>query len=398
MFSWARDVCKSVFAAAIINGVCSQLCLANSDTVLSIGEVSTQVSGWTVGKNLTSGGCLAAATYQDETTAWVGFDRDGKGVLGFTNPKWKSIDVGQQYAIQLRARGRASWVGNFVGTARKDEKGIIISNVKIDFLIDFAKAGGISVFIEGKPVTRLSLGGSNSAIDAAYTCNNGGSTAGASPTDQPRKDHESESEYSGTGFFVSSNGHLLTNNHVIKGCTRFTASIAGGLPQKASVLAADETNDLALLIIDAKPTFVPAFDTRPKVGEAIYVYGFPLTGVLASTGNFTVGNITATAGLNDDTRMLQISAPVQPGNSGGPVIDQNGNILGVIVSKLNAMKFAKVTNDIPQNVNFSIKSSIATNFLESNGITPNTKKSDMSLDPTNVAELARMFTIRLVCQ
>lgn len=96
-------------------------------------------------------------------------------------------------------------------------------------------------------------------------------------------------------------------------------------------------NDLALLSANVKPAIVPALNSHPRVGESIHVYGFPLSGVLATSGNFTLGNITANAGVKDDTRMIQISAPVQPGNSGGPVIDECGNISGVLISKLKKL-------------------------------------------------------------
>src|SRR5262249_57418929 len=111
---------------------------------------------------------------------------------------------------------------------------------------------------------------------------------------------------------------------------------------------------------------LPAFRSPPRLGESIAIFGFPLTGLLSSSGNFTTGSVAAVTGLSDDSRMVQISAPVQPGNSGGPLIDKYGNVIGVIVAKLNAIGVASVTNDIPQNVNFAIKSPLATHFLASN--------------------------------
>jgi S1-C subfamily serine protease len=129
--------------------------------------------------------------------------------------------------------------------------------------------------------------------------------------------------------------------------------------------------------------------------------GGALTGAAAraATGNFTVGNITASAGLGDDTRMLRISTPVQPGNSGGPLIDQYGTIVGVISSKLNAMNVALVNNDIPQNVNFAIKAMIALNFLDSNGIPPAVgTRSPTPLDAATLAEQAKLFTVHVVCR
>ena len=128
-------------------------------------------------------------------------------------------------------------------------------------------------------------------------------------------------------------------------------------------------NDLALLTTSGlTPSAVPNLRTGVRLGENIFVYGFPLSGLLASSGNFTIGNVTAVAGLGDDTTMIQMSAPVQPGNSGGPVLDQHGNVVAVVVSKLNALRIAKVTSDIPQNVNFAIKSLIAMGFLEAGNV------------------------------
>lgn len=137
---------------------------------------------------------------------------------------------------------------------------------------------------------------------------------------------------------------------------------------------------------------------RARVGESVYAFGFPLNGLLATTGNFTIGNVTATAGLGDDTRHIQVSVPIQPGNSGGPLVDQYGNVVGVIVSKLNALKMASLTSDLAQNVNFAIKTTVALNFLEANGILAplNTRSSDPMTADT-IAERAKAFTVRVNC-
>ena len=121
---------------------------------------------------------------------------------------------------------------------------------------------------------------------------------------------------------------MLTNQHVVDGCRIFRVNRVGALPEPARLLAADKENDLALLKSDLKPEEVPGFRQRVRVGENVAIFGFPLTGLLATTGNFTVGNVTATAGLRDDTRKYQISAPIHGGNSGGPLMDRSGNIIG----------------------------------------------------------------------
>src|SRR5439155_21695916 len=95
-----------------------------------------------------------------------------------------------------------------------------------------------------------------------------------------------------------------------------------------------------------------------RQGDGIVAVGFPLRGLLASGPNVTTGTISALAGLGDDSRYLQITAPVQPGSSGGPLLDQSGNVVGVVVGKLDALRVAQAIGDIPQNVNFAINAAV----------------------------------------
>lgn len=112
-----------------------------------------------------------------------------------------------------------------------------------------------------------------------------------------------------------------------------------------------------------------------------------------------MGNVTATAGLGDDTSQLQMSVPIQPGNSGGPLVDQYGNVVGIIVAKLNALKMASITSDVAQNVNFAIKTTTALSFLEANGIeTPVASKGGEPMDGETIAEKAKTFTLRVNCR
>jgi S1-C subfamily serine protease len=127
------------------------------------------------------------------------------------------------------------------------------------------------------------------------------------------------------------------------------------------------------------------------------VYGFPLTGALAAGGNFTTGNVTALAGLADDSRFLQISAPVQPGNSGGPLLDRNGTVVGIVVAKLNALEIASATGDIPQNVNFAIKASVAAAFLDAQSVAHAENAGVGALSTPDIAERAKSFTVQVVC-
>lgn len=131
----------------------------------------------------------------------------------------------------------------------------------------------------------------------------------------------------------------------------------------------DKTNDLALPRTTVSSSRVASFRTGVHLGEGAAVFGFPCASVLSTSGNFTLENVTALTGLGDDSRHLQLSAPVQAGNSGGTLLDENGNMVGVAVSKLNALKvMVAIKEKIPQNVNFAIKTSVASAFLENNGL------------------------------
>jgi len=172
----------------------------------------------------------------------------------------------------------------------------------------------------------------------------------AQPPPQP-KPPETSGGTSGTGFFVTHDGLILTNAHVVKDCTQILLAPPQGAFVSAQVLARDTINDLALLKTETTSTHVAQLRLNIRLGENVEAFGYPLTTVLASSGNFTSGSVTALAGFRDDSRYLQISAPVQPGNSGGPLLDQSGNLVGVVSAKLNALNIMLATNgDIPQNV------------------------------------------------
>ncbi|MEX2492949.1 MAG: serine protease [Nitrospirales bacterium] len=127
------------------------------------------------------------------------------------------------------------------------------------------------------------------------------------------------------------------------------------------------------------------------------VVGFPLHGLLASEANVTTGSVSALAGIGNDTRFLQITAPVQIGNSGGPLLDEGGHIVGLVVSKLDAIHMAKATGDIPQNINFAIKGTVAKSFLDSQSVEYETETSSTSLEIADIGAAAKNFTLLLEC-
>ena len=205
---------------------------------------------------------------------------------------------------------------------------------------------------------------------------------------------------SGTGFVVA-DGRLLTNNHVVDDCARVVARNAAGRRARARVDATDAGRDLAVLTVPADFGPPLPFRSAPPIrrGELVVTYGFPLSGLLSSGPTLTTGDVSALAGLKDNPANLQISAPVQPGNSGGPLLDAQANVVGVVVSKLNAARVAQMAGgDIPQNVNFAVKGGEALAFLRAHGVQPRTERSEgADRRAFEVGEVANASTVFLQC-
>lgn len=389
-----------LFSAAVLPAVASPAPLQ-----LTIDKTLGKVAGWSIAYSESLGGCLAAATYGDDTTIWFGFNGSrGTTYLAFTNPKWRSVGIGGQYQLRLATNVGNRWQGMFTGFEYGDAPGVFQTGLKDRFIADLSNAGLVSLELSGRRIASLSLVGSTEAFEAVLACQKDSSIAkakagGTTAENKGGVGPSTAKSSHGTGFYVSARGHVMTNQHVIDGCKDVTVSHIGAPPVKARLVASDAMNDLAVLSTDTVPSVVPPLAMRARVGETVYAYGFPLSGILATTGNFTIGNVTATAGLNDDTRHIQISAPVQPGNSGGPLVDQFGNVVGIIVGKLNVLKMASITSDLAQNVNFAIKTTTALNFLETNSIdVPINARTTDPMDGGAIAERAKAFTVRVSCQ
>lgn len=201
----------------------------------------------------------------------------------------------------------------------------------------------------------------------------------------------------GTGFFVTAAGHLITNEHVVRRCDRITGRLASGEVFPLSLVASDPRNDLAVLKGAGGRAFASLRRSTPPLGERVVVYGFPLSGELAASGNLTTGLISASTGLRGDSGQFQISAPIQPGNSGGPVLDDQGLVVAVVQSKLDAARAHRVTGDVPQNVNFAIKGNVLKSFLEAEGIRFDERSSGERRRESAIAEDAMRYTVLVAC-
>ena len=196
-------------------------------------------------------------------------------------------------------------------------------------------------------------------------------------------------EYStGTGFAISKAGHVATNYHVVEDAENITVAVPGPMGSRklsAKVIVSDEKNDLAILFIN-DPDF-GGFDPIPygfrnsavSVGEDVFVLGYPMTETMGEEVKLTNGIVNSKTGFQGDITMYQISAPVQPGNSGGPLFDEDGNIIGVVSAK----------HEGAENVNYAVKISYLKSLIdilpqqialeENNGLAGMKLKDQMSI-------------------
>jgi len=203
----------------------------------------------------------------------------------------------------------------------------------------------------------------------------------------------------GTGFAVTHATHVVTNAHVVEQC-RSLRVFSGTQQASARLVAQDPELDLAVLQTSLAVPKTIAVRSGPalRLGDSVIAFGFPLTGSLSQGGNLTTGNVSALAGLRDDPKYIQMTAPVQPGNSGGPLLDAGGNLVGVITAKLDALAIAKRTGDIPQNVNFAVKGPVLETFLQTNQIPYDVAVTDGQLAVADVADMAKQAAVRIECR
>ncbi|WPB83205.1 trypsin-like peptidase domain-containing protein [Sediminicoccus rosea] len=205
----------------------------------------------------------------------------------------------------------------------------------------------------------------------------------------------------GTGFLVA-NERVMTNHHVIDNCNRVLLRTPSGHWLAAAPPARmDAQLDVALLNVPGLVGPALAFRSGPAVrrGEGVVAYGFPLAGLLSSDPKLTRGEVNGLRGIGDNPNQYQISAEVQPGNSGGPLVDMQGHVVGVVVSKLNAQAVSRRTGDIAQNVNFAIQGQAALAFARRAGVEPRLAESSGPDRATaDVGEIAHRSTLFIRCE
>ena len=222
----------------------------------------------------------------------------------------------------------------------------------------------------------------------------------------------------GSGFFVSKLGHIVTNEHVVRECGSVTVGDNTNNQVTASVLEIDKRNDLALLRISS--TKMASVETKAlisklglklvplaseglfksddvELGEDVLVAGYPYGELFSDTIKVTKGIVSANKGMGDDRGQFQMDAAVQSGNSGGPIYDENGNIVGVVIAQLNKLKVAKAIGSLPENVNFGIKASTVRQFLTSAGLPTKWSNRTERKSTKELAQIAKKQTVMVVC-
>jgi S1-C subfamily serine protease len=168
---------------------------------------------------------------------------------------------------------------------------------------------------------------------------------------------QKKSGSTGTGFFVNNDGTIVTCAHVVAGANKLAVNI-NGTRYDAQLISANESTDLAIIKIDyaSNRYFALSELEREDVGNKVSVLGYPLAHVLGTEVRLTDGLISAKTGINSNPTYFQMSVPIQPGNSGGPIFNERFQVVGVASSKLSDMAMLQQTGTLPQNVNFGVKS------------------------------------------
>ncbi|MDX5414206.1 MAG: serine protease [Rhodobacterales bacterium] len=324
-------------------------------------------------------------------------DRGAQNVHNYTESQHQSI--GEPYLVRranLAVSSATRGDGTILYTRSNYVNGvwstIILSTNSNDSALLNAVAASISVG-RAAPVTITTGGRLERAImDTVAFLNEESDSATRQSNGQDKASNNSTR--AGSGFFVSRDGYALTNAHVVDGCSKITVD-----GQNALLVETSADFDLALLKTDGTHGKQSAvFSARPALlNSDVTAVGYPYAGLLGGL-NVTRGAVSSLKGLGGEAFTMQITAPVQTGNSGGPLIGSDGLVVGVVVSKLDVLKVLEITGDIPQNVNFAIRGEIAKLFLAQNGINPELGTSKDLLPPEELAQKAQTFTVFIECK
>ncbi len=406
---------------ATISAIVAALCLVVvSSTSSARGPYgSINVGNWHGGAytNDQSGSfshCAAGATYQSGIYFVVSVGEDYSWRLGFAHENWQ-LTPGQAFALALTFDGRPAI--NVQGLPIGSRLVNVDMPANSSLIAQFRKAKVMTAFAQGQLfqfdlthtaqllpslvncVVSIKKNGIASAGEFAVTLPKPAAVTASTPSSSTPQKPAKAVNKTGTGFVISNNGHVVTNQHVVEGCVGdIQGSLSGEAPIKLRLVSSDETNDLALLQAPTPFKEVAIIRDKPiHPGDSVVAIGYPFHGLLTSDFTVTTGVVNSLSGVLNDTRYLQISAAVQPGNSGGPLLDAGGEVVGIVAAKLNALKFARATGDIPENINFAIKTGALRDFLDNSVVAYQTADVKNELKTADIARNARAFTLLIAC-
>ena len=355
--------------------------------------------------------CAASASYQNGIVFLVSVGQDYSWTLGFAHENWK-LKPGEGFPLALTFDGQAAINVQGLPIGANLVKVVMPANSAL--IGQFRKAKVMTAFAQGQLI-QLNLTQTGQLLPSLANCvaavkKNGIGNAGefavalpkpaaASAEGQPSKPAKAMTQ-SGTGFAISAAGHVVTNAHVVRGCVGdIEGNLGGEAPVKLRLVSSDPVNDLALLQAPNPFKEIATIRDRPvHSGDSVVAIGYPFHGMLTSDFTVTTGIVSSLGGLRNDTRFLQISAAVQPGNSGGPLLDTDGQIVGVVTGKLDWLRIAKATGDLPENINFAIKTGMLRDFLDNSAIAYQTAAETRGdLKTTDIAKNARGYTLLISC-
>lgn len=356
--------------------------------------------------------CAATTPYANGVILVVSQNAAGTWSLAFASPGYR-FNKGENAAIDVTFDGREQ--ARLYATAYQSN--MLTAIMPLNVVRTFQKAS-LMVATAGRAVLNFDLTSTGPVIAALANCVSkvkadgldkagdftkgaakpavAGDKQGAPPAKPART-----GTFTGTGFVVSPNGHIVTNSHVIDSCTGdIKGNLAGEAAMVLRVVSSDATNDLALLQAPSTATFKDFAKIRDRSmhsGDSVVAIGFPLHGYLSSDLTVTTGIVSSLSGFRNHTGRLQISAAVQAGNSGGPLFDLSGQVAGVVVAKLNALRMIKETGQLTENVNFAIKTGALRDFLDNSVVPYQTAEPKSELKTTDIAANARPYTMLISC-
>ncbi len=356
--------------------------------------------------------CAATTPYANGVILVVGYNAAGTWTLAFASPSYR-FKQGENAAIDVIFDGQEQ--ARLFASA--NQPNMLTSVMPINVVRTFQKAS-LMVATSGRTVLNFDLTSTGPVVAALANCvtrvkadglaKAGDFTKGAAkpalasdrqgaPSPKPGR----TGTFTGTGFVVSPNGHVVTNSHVIDSCSGdIKGNLAGEAAMVLRVVSSDATNDLALL--QAPPTasfkdFAKIRDRSMQSGDSVVAIGFPLHGYLTSDLTVTTGIVSSLSGFRNHTGRLQISAAIQAGNSGGPLFDMSGQVAGVVVAKLNALRMIKETGQLTENINFAIKTGALRDFLDNSVVRYQRAEPKGELKAADIAANARAYTMLISC-